>query len=197
MDKAPGRIQINAGIYKGTVLKVPDAVVRPTPLMVRQALFNSLQTTLSGATFLDLFAGSGAMGLEALSRGAGSCVLVESGRQEVSALRQSLDKMGLSGKHEAQLLAMDINRALALLTKDSRRFDYIFIDPPYEQWNQGAKLPWLTALAALLTPTGQIICQRDKVQAAVGIPGLTMVNTRIYGRSALDFYKLNNEGSND
>ncbi len=185
-----GRVQINAGFYKGMVLFVPDAVVRPTPLMVRQALFNSLMPTLGEGHFLDLFAGSGAMGLEALSRGAKAVTLVESGRPELKALTSSLSKMGLLKSSNVTLLPMDIERAIKVLGNASQKFRYIFADPPYELWDKAPNMSWPAAMRALLTENGQIICQRAKNQPSFNLPQMVLYSSRVYGSNALDFYKI-------
>ncbi len=190
MDKAPGRIQINAGIYKGSILFVPNAVVRPTPLMVRQALFNALMPTLSEGPFLDLFCGSGAMGLEALSRGAPAAVLVESGRAELAALKKSLAKMGLLQNPALALWPLDIERAVKMLGGSGQKFRYIFADPPYKLWERAANMAWPAALFSLLMPKGRIICQRGKNQPSFNLPQMVLYESRVYGNNALDFYKI-------
>ena len=189
MPKAAGHVQINAGIYKGATLFVPNAVVRPTPLMVRQALFNSLMPTLSEGPFLDLFCGSGAMGLEALSRGAPAAVLVESGRAELTALKKSLTKMGLLQNQAITLLPMDVERAIKLLNGSGQKFRHIFIDPPYELWIKAQNMSWPAALKDLLLPNGGIICQRAKNQPPFNLPQMVLYESRVYGSNALDFYK--------
>lgn len=130
----PGKVRIIAGHWRNTRLPVPDqAGLRPTSERVRETLFNWLQGSLSGARCLDLFAGSGALGLEALSRGAAQALLIERDRAQVARLRELL--LRLDGGERAMVLEAD---ALAWLARggDGRRFDLLFLDPPFAlaQW---------------------------------------------------------------
>lgn len=99
--------------------------IRPSPDRVRETLFNWLQERTAGARCLDLFTGSGALGLEALSRGAASCVFVDQERVALDALRSHLDALHVS---TAELVQSD---AIAFLTGKPRKFDLVFLDPPY------------------------------------------------------------------
>jgi 16S rRNA (guanine966-N2)-methyltransferase len=137
---AAGHVRIIGGRWRGTRLPVGDAPgLRPTADRVRETLFNWLQPRLAGARVLDLFAGSGALGLEALSRGAREAVLVESDPQVATALRQVVERLG--AQQEAAVIRAD---AVAWLrTPLHGRFDMVFVDPPF-----GAGL-WPAVLATL------------------------------------------------
>lgn len=134
-------VRINAGVWRSRIIKFPDvAGLRPTPERVRQTLFNWLGQELTGLTCLDLFAGTGVMGFEALSRGAKSAVLVEVAKPALTALNEN--KKLLQANH-ADIFTQD---ALQFLTQNaSQKFDVIFCDPPY---NQG----WLPKILPLLKP---------------------------------------------
>jgi 16S rRNA (guanine966-N2)-methyltransferase len=119
-------LRIIGGAWRSRRFRFPDgATIRPTPDRVRETLFNWLGSSLRGARCLDLYAGSGALGLEALSRGAAEAVFVERERIAAEAIRARLQEWGAQG---AEVLAMDAQRYLAL---DARPFDVVFLDPPF------------------------------------------------------------------
>ena len=127
-QKKLNTIRINAGVWRSRVLKFPDVEgLRPTPDRVRQTLFNWLGQDLTGSTCLDLFAGTGVMGFEALSRGASAVTLVEKSTPAYKAL---LENQQLLKASEAHILQQD---ALQFLSANHQRFSLIFLDPPYEQ----------------------------------------------------------------
>ena len=124
------RLQIIAGRHKGKKLHVvKSALLRPTTGMVRERLFNICRTQIEGALFLDLFAGVGACGLEAFSRGAEKVIFVERERRHVEAIRTNIAT--LSAEESCEILSQDVFKACELLERRSVRFDIIFADPPY------------------------------------------------------------------
>lgn len=126
--RGPGRLRIIGGQWRSRVIDFADtAGVRPTPDRVRQTLFDWLAPRIEGASVLDLFAGSGAMGLEALSRGAGWVSFVETGMDQVDAIRAALRK--LSADQRAEVFSGD---AIAWLARSERRYDVVMLDPPYD-----------------------------------------------------------------
>lgn len=137
---APGKVRIIGGRWRGTRLPVAEAEgLRPTSDRARETLFNWLAPILPGARVLDLFAGSGALGFEALSRGAREAVLVERDAMMAESLRQTVAKLRAEG--EAQVVVAD---ALAFLRAPLHgRFDLVFLDPPF------AAALWPSAFAAL------------------------------------------------
>jgi 16S rRNA (guanine966-N2)-methyltransferase len=137
-QKKLNTVRINAGEWRSRILKFPDVEgLRPTPDRVRQTLFNWLGQDLTGHTCLDLFAGTGVMGFEALSRGASSVTLVEKSSAAFQAL---LENKRLLNAAQAQVLQQD---AVQFLANNQQRFSLIFLDPPYN-------LQWLTKLLPLL-----------------------------------------------
>jgi 16S rRNA (guanine966-N2)-methyltransferase len=123
----PGKLRIIGGQWRGRQLNVPEAEgLRPTPDRVRETLFNWLQPVIAGASCLDLFAGSGALCLEALSRGAGRAVLVEKAGPVVERLRQHVETL------QAQNATVVLADALDFLRQTPQAFDIIFIDPPFK-----------------------------------------------------------------
>lgn len=107
-----------------------DARVRPMPAKLKEALFNIIQERLKGADCLDGFAGSGAVGLEAISRGAASVVFLEALPAAAKIIRQNIERLGAEAR--TRILLEEFNRGVIRLAKEKKRFDLIFIDPPYD-----------------------------------------------------------------
>jgi 16S rRNA (guanine966-N2)-methyltransferase len=151
-NRTPGAVRIIAGRWRGTRLPVADAEgLRPTSDRVRETLFNWLQPMLPGARVLDLFAGSGALGLEALSRGAASAVLVERDPALAATLRASVAR--LQAEDCAQVACADALAFLRAQAGSPARFDLVFLDPPFaaDCWGQAlASLPPVLANGAWL-----------------------------------------------
>jgi 16S rRNA (guanine966-N2)-methyltransferase len=140
----PGSIRLIGGRWRGSRLPVADvAGLRPTSDRVRETLFNWLQPVLPGACVLDLFAGSGALGLEAVSRGAASAVLVEADAGLAKVLEETASRLDATG--QVQVRRMD---ALTYLEADGPRFDLAFVDPPFAADLWGAVLTRLPARMA-------------------------------------------------
>ncbi|HKY92637.1 MAG TPA: 16S rRNA (guanine(966)-N(2))-methyltransferase RsmD [Nevskiaceae bacterium] len=138
-NRSPGRLRIIGGNWRSRVLDFDtDASVRPTPDRVRQTLFDWLAPRIEGAVCLDLFAGSGALGLEALSRGAARATFVESDARPASAIRAALAKLGATDRGE--VVAGD---ALAFLRHAAGPYEIVFLDPPYASGLLEAVLPLL------------------------------------------------------
>jgi 16S rRNA (guanine966-N2)-methyltransferase len=135
---ATNQVRINAGVWRSRLLKFPDVIgLRPTPERVRITVFNWLGQDLTGKTCLDLFAGTGAFGFEALSRNAKNVTMIENSRQAHQSLLQN---QTLLNAQNCQILNQD---ALVFLSQNTQKFDIIFCDPPY---NKG----WLTKLLPVL-----------------------------------------------
>lgn len=162
-------------------------LTRPTPDRVRESLFSMLAAEVPGARVLDLFAGTGALGLEALSRGAEIAVFVEKGRPALAALEKNVGVVGLGG---AEVMPIPAERALERLRALGRRFDLVFLDPPYAL---GLLEPTLAALVegGLLLPQATIVCEHHGRDEPPGAPEeLERVHTRPFGDVALTFYRL-------
>ncbi len=131
----PGKLRIVAGTLRGSKIAVPDrSGLRPTPDRVRETLFNWLAPIIEGARCLDLFAGTGALGIEAISRGAVFCTFVESDRALARAIEENLARLKVEN---ARVVAMD---AAAMLGGTPQPFDLAFLDPPFggELWQEAA-----------------------------------------------------------
>jgi 16S rRNA (guanine966-N2)-methyltransferase len=134
---AQGQLRIIAGKWRSRKLVFPDQEsLRPTPDRVRETLFNWLQADLAGSSCLDCFAGSGALGFEAASRGAGEVVMIEHNRAAASALAQNISLL------EAGNIELVIADSIAWLKQNKRVFDIVFLDPPYKAslLNQSCRL---------------------------------------------------------
>lgn len=156
-------MRVIAGSAKGVRLAPVPAGTRPLSDRAREGLFSSLADRVPGASCADLFAGTGAVGLEALSRGAASCLFVDSGAAAIRTIGENLSRTGLSDR--ARVVRADVERALA---RETGRFDLVFLDPPYRD-------PEATLRAALervttLTPGGTVALTRPKRDPTDVIP---------------------------
>lgn len=147
-------MRIIAGSRKGSTIFAPRGGTRPTGDRVREAAFN-LIGPVDGMAVLDLFAGSGAMGLEALSRGAASAVFVESDREAQRTIERNLEKLDLKG---ARIVKIDVRRALASEAAAGRRYDLVLVDPPYRMLD--SLLPTLSKhVPAILAEDGLVVVE--------------------------------------
>lgn len=153
----PHRVRIIGGRWKRTPLDVPDAPgLRPTPDRVRETVFNWLGQDLTGRTCLDLFAGSGALGFEAASRGARYVLAVERDRAACAAIRRSIEKLDA---REIELRPADALATLSALAQAQARFDVVFLDPPF---HAGLLERVLAPAAGLLAPDGLLYVEAER-----------------------------------
>jgi 16S rRNA (guanine966-N2)-methyltransferase len=175
-------VRIIAGTHRGQRLFTPKGLeTRPTGDRVREAAFN-LIGALDGATVLDLFAGSGAMGLEALSRGAERVVFVESDRAATRAIEQNLDKLRLKGT----VLQQDALRALQAEAQAGRRYDLVLVDPPYEMYPD-LQPALARSLPRVLADDGLLVVETD-ARVEPELP-LELRTSRKYGRARLTLFE--------
>jgi 16S rRNA (guanine966-N2)-methyltransferase len=165
--------RIIAGRWKGRTLQVPRGA-RPTSSRAREALFDVLQGVIGDARVLDLYAGSGALGLEALSRGASRAVFVE---KDSRALEANLAALG-ADPGEFDVVRKNVREAVATLMLRGDEFDLVFADPPYLA---EAAVP--ERVAGLLAPSGTFILQTDSDAAPKPPRGLVAAERRAYGRN--------------
>ena len=174
-------MRIIAGSHRGTRIFAPKGVdTRPTGDRVREAAFN-LIGPVDGAAVLDLYAGSGAMGLEALSRGAASAVFVESDRGACETIRRNLDKLGLAG---AEIACTDVLRFLAA---ERRRFDLILVDPPYDVVESVA-VRLALYLPTVLAEHGLVVLESSS-RHEPELPPLTIRTSRRYGSARVTLFE--------
>jgi 16S rRNA (guanine966-N2)-methyltransferase len=185
-------VRVIAGRLGGRTLVAPRGLAtRPTTDRVREALFSALGD-LSGARVLDLYAGTGSLGIEALSRGAATAVFVEEARPALTALRANLAALGLTDV--GSVLAEPVSRAVRRLAAPSSpsAFDLVFADPPYDDVD--AALDALEALAAALAPEARVILEHATRRPPRPSAVLATVRTRTYGDTALALLELSDNG---
>ncbi len=177
-------MRITTGQYKGRLIKMPRGI-RPTQEKVRKAIFDILGN-IEGLSFLELFSGSGAVGLEAASRGVKELVLVESDRAYQQLLKRNIESLNLRA---CELYAQESDVAIQRLYKEKRRFDIIFLDPPYYKGIAKKTLQMLGAYD-ILAPNGFVVVQhfkKDDLPEALG--DLRLLKRSSYGDTVLSFYR--------
>jgi 16S rRNA (guanine966-N2)-methyltransferase len=169
--------------------------VRPTSDRVRESLFSILGST-EGLCILDLFAGTGAFGLEAISRGAESVVFVDRSRQVVRDLEKRILSLGLDRARDSiQVLTSDVQKAIRRLAKsDHRRFDLVFLDPPYEQGDRAGTLDALFA-SHLLSEGARVVVEGPKRHPLSPRPGMRLLDARNYGDTRLTWLESSKPGA--
>jgi 16S rRNA (guanine966-N2)-methyltransferase len=181
--------RVIAGSARGVRLKAPGPGTRPLSDRVKQTLFAILEPDLSGAAFLDLFAGSGAAGIEALSRGAASATFVEKDQGAAAVIDANLKATGLAGP-AASIVRWDVVRWLGE-AHAGELFDLVLVDPPYVETELlGRILEILGGQAAPLAPGARVVAKhfwRDRPPERVGM--LAAERDRRFGETALTFYR--------
>lgn len=183
-----GTLRIIGGDLRGRRIQAPPgAGTRPTAERVREAVFNILGGRLTPVRVLDLFAGTGAMGLEALSRGAGRAVFVENRPAAVRVLRRNIVACRLTDR--SAVLRCDAARGPAVLQTAGSSFELVFCDPPY---NRGRVAPVLAALAAgtVLAPDARVVVEHafEEPMAVPPVP-LVLADRRRYGKTLVSFLR--------
>ena len=184
-------MRITGGEFGGRNLKVPKSdAIRPTQDRVREAVFNIIQFEVAGSDFLDLFAGSGAVGLEALSRGAKSVTFVEANRRHLSVLDENLATiLGRTGDGRRETVAADAYRWIS--TYSGPGFSIGFADPPYALGEEKGYAQVLATLAerGVIRPGGLFIAEMTAVQKAEETPGWELVRDRTYGKTRICMWR--------
>lgn len=181
-------MRVTSGQAKGILIKAPKGMrTRPTSDKLRGALFDTLRESVVRARALDLFAGSGALGIEALSRGAEHVVFVESDPNAVRTIGDNLAKTRLSEKGE--IIRADFRLAVRKLQKRGEKFDLVFIDPPY----QGGLLEDVAGVLTkhcITSPEAIIVIEHfKKTEPPPSISGIPLARTRNYGQTALSYFQ--------
>lgn len=178
-------MRVITGTARGLILDSPQGALRPTMDRVREAVFSSLGDAVPGSRVLDLFAGSGALGIEALSRGAESATFVDSDKASVETIRRNLARARLNGVVQC----MDAFRFLELYAAEGG-YDLIFADPPYTKHDSERDLSGEVAASPLvvssLAPHGTLILECSK--PPVDHPGLELLKTKRYGKSHVAYF---------
>jgi 16S rRNA (guanine966-N2)-methyltransferase len=187
-------LRVISGEFKGRKLEQLEGMeIRPTSDRVKESLFNILGTRLFDCAFLDLFAGTGGIGIEAHSRGAARVVFIDESAKSIKVLKSNLEMLRISDKVE--VYNIDYINAINKLAYENKKFDIIFIDPPYLKGYEHKALAQISE-CKMLNHDGIIIVEhdlKDKMQESVGNFKLTRQNK--YGNTMLSFYGLAlNEG---
>ena len=179
-------MRIIAGEFRSRKLVFPKSkLTRPMMDRMKESVFNILGETIEGANVLDLFAGSGSLGLEALSRGAKEVVFVENGAWAIKTIRDNLKNLALTKK--ASVITQEASQALKRLERDGKSFEIIFLDPPY---NEGVVKKILIRLegSVIVTPLTQIILHHSRQEKLPEtLEKLEVLREKRFGQACLSF----------
>lgn len=178
-------VRVTGGIFKGRKLKSGDGLkTRPTPSIVREALFDILGERIIGSSFLDLYAGFGYVGIEALSRGAAFSMFVESNFKTAFVIKENLKLLGIESR--CQILSVPVLKSLKKIPLYNLKFDFIFLDPPYFE-NQFKKFFELLSENNILSRGGEIIIQHSRKFSPEFPEGYLTKKEYNYGNTSLSF----------
>ncbi|NLW59079.1 MAG: 16S rRNA (guanine(966)-N(2))-methyltransferase RsmD [Firmicutes bacterium] len=189
-------MRITGGKYGGLKLLGPTHEgLRPTTDRLREALFNILGATFLNGRVLDLFAGAGTLGIEALSRGAGAVTFVEKDPKGLRLLKKNLQRLPAMDTKEVSIYPVDVRRILPKISREEAPYDLIFIDPPF-QANLWLPVLELISRLSVLAPAGRIVVEiprHNHLPERVG--RLQRVDKRVYGEVSLEFWEYINDGA--
>jgi len=189
-------VRVVSGSAKGRPLKsVPGIGTRPTTDKVKEALFSMIGPYFEGGAALDLFAGTGGLGIEALSRGMESAVFVDMEPKSIDTVRANLKATGLESR--AEVYRNDAGRALSAMEKRGRSFDLVFLDPPYRM-KHGDELMRIMADKGLLRDEALIVLEHESAYAyPEDITGFNRLRQAVYGETAISIYQYEAVRSNE
>ncbi len=196
-------MRIIAGTLRSRLLEMPnDRFVRPTQDKVRESVFNIIGGYPDGATVLDLFAGSGAYGLEAISRGANSVLFVDNNVNSIKAIRHNIE--GLSLENQTKVVKADVLKLIPKLYTNKYNYDLVFLDPPY--WKEmfiskdGEKVVSMAKKTLImldeydiLMPSGLIVAEHHLKDDLGALKTLELKKSAIYGDTKVSFFKKKRE----
>ena len=176
-------MKVITGTLRGrTVQTLEGEATRPTAQRVKEALFSAIQFDIEGRRVLDAFAGSGQLGIEAISRGAASCVFVDNSREAAEVVRRNVTALGIAS--QSTVLCQD---SVNFLQRTAERFDIVFLDPPYAA---GLLLPALTAAVEHLNPGGFVVCESGRdAQLPETVGDCTLYRSYQYSHVKLWIYR--------
>ena len=183
-------VRVIAGSFKSRLLKTLDGKsTRPTSDRLKETLFNLLQPRLNGRRFLDCFAGSGSIGIEALSRGASYAAFIESSPRASGVIRENLEQLGLLPLRDYILLNQTVENGLKILQRAGSKFDIVFLDPPYAATEQYPKVLERLQRYQTLSDEAIVIAEHSNhVTLLVEAAGLTRIRELKQGDSVLSVY---------
>lgn len=182
-------MRVIAGSAKGRTLSAPKGIsTRPVTSKIRESLFDIWQGRINGTRFLDGFAGSGAMGIEAISRGAAHATFIERSGDALSAIRANLGKCGFSDR--STVCGGDVLSVLGLLDSRGDRYDIIYLDPPFTVENIAPSVLEMLSCTSILVPEGIAAIRARKEESIRDSVGpLLKVHEKIYGISRVHFFE--------
>jgi 16S rRNA (guanine966-N2)-methyltransferase len=183
-------MRVIAGKYRSRKLRsLRGQALRPTSDRLRETLFNILGPLVEGATFLDLYAGTGAVGIEALSRGAREAIFIEQHAPAAALIRRNLESLGAAGM--AQVYVMDVLRGLERLEAQHVHVQLVFLDPPYAAVQEYMRVLEFLGESPLVAPGGRVIVEHLRKRALPEQFGeLEISRVLEQGDAALSFYRL-------
>ena len=185
-------LRVISGIAKGHKLKTLEGTAtRPTSDRVKESLFNIISPCINDKTVLDLFAGTGSLGIEALSRGASDCVFVDANPKCIRIINDNLLHTKLASK--AHVMNCSYREAIDILKKQKKYFDIVFMDPPYNK-NFIQESLKLLAYSGIITNGGLIIAEKSiKDEAPENVGDIKLYDERKYGDTVLCFYRVESD----
>lgn len=183
-------MRIIAGAYRGLIVKsLKGANLRPTSDQLRETLFDVLGPQVAGSTFLDAYAGSGAVGIEALSRGANKVVFIEHHRPAAELIRKNLEALNVESGF--RLLTCQVSTGLERLEGEGREFDYVFLDPPYEEIREYHHVLRQLGRTPLISSASLVIAEHSRhVELEDRYGSLARTRLLRHGDARLSFYRL-------
>jgi 16S rRNA (guanine(966)-N(2))-methyltransferase RsmD len=183
-------MRIIAGAFGGRQLKgTPPSGIRPTSDKLRETLFNVLGASVSGAVFLDAYAGMGGVGIEAISRGASMVYFVDQSKKAVKIIRENLRVLGVTGGF--RLLETELSRSFDLFERENTVCDLVFLDPPYDRQDLYVADLHAFGTRPLLAKQGILVIEHSKRFAPASKAGsLRKYRTLTHGDSSLSFYRI-------
>jgi len=179
-------MRVTGGVFRGRRIKsLPGQSTRPTSDMVRESLFNILGEKIADSSFLDIFAGTGSVGIEALSRGAERAAFIEKNGFACKIIRENLDLLGIADK--CVVIKADFSKGLRMLENNGEAYDVIFIDPPYDRGYASDCLEAVTC-SKLLKPGSVIVVQHSVSEDLQAPPGIICYKEKRYGITKLSFF---------
>jgi len=189
-------MRVISGAQKGLPLKaVPGAGTRPTTDKVKESIFNMIGPYFEGGLAVDLFAGSGGLGIESLSRGIDTCIFIEKDPRAIQIIHENIKKCKL--EDQAEVYKADANRAIKALEKRHAQVDLLFVDPPYQKVGYYDLIEQFTE-KNLLTDKAIILCEHEKgVDLPISYGPYTLKRKEIYGSTIISIYRQEEGEIND
>ncbi|OOB78973.1 MAG: 16S rRNA (guanine(966)-N(2))-methyltransferase RsmD [Epulopiscium sp. Nuni2H_MBin003] len=180
-------MRVISGKYRGTKLFSPDGTAtRPTTDRIKETLFNIINFDINECTFLDLFSGTGQIGIEAMSRGAKSVTFVEEDNNAIKILEKNIEKIRL--QNACKTYKMNINKALPKISAEQQTYDIIFLDPPYYYTGIGDIVKYIIDNNILLQ-TGKIIIENATDADDIDDERLILIKQKLYKNTKINIYE--------